>query len=315
MGEFDTYFAQYLPGVLEYCKSEGLLESSKTLEDLRILIMDYYDGYSWNGKSRVLSPSSLIKFLSNKEFDAFGFRSTTSTFLLEFIKRVPREYIQLESRIFNESSLDVVDIEKLKLSPLLFQTGCLTIDREIGFGKYLLRGPNLEVDEALNTQLLSYLTGKDNDAVTNLAGKIRLALENFDSTALGQAFSQILSWIPHQLQQSLERYNHAVLYAVLKSLHFRVASEVSGPEGTFDIQITMPKGIVFIGEFKYEKLGSEPEDRTDEKRRILLTQALLQAKKQIEFRKYDKVFLDEHPVVKRLAVGIVGKSDVLAEIY
>jgi hypothetical protein len=70
-----------------------------------------------------------------------------------------------------------------------------------------------------------------------------------------------------------------------------------------------------VGEFKYRKFEKEPDDRTDEYRRELLGKALAAAKEQIETRRYDKTFRDERKLVKRLAVGIAGKSDVLAEIY
>jgi hypothetical protein len=270
MEEFDAYFSEYLPGILEYRKSKGLIEPTATLEDLRGRIMDYYDGYSWNGERRILNPFSLIKFLNGKEFEAFWFASGTPTFLLEYIKRVPDQYVKAESHVLDKTSLAAVDVTKLRLVPLLFQTGYLTVERALGDGKYALTGPNREVDEALNTNLLAFLTDQQSESISDLAAKTRAALESFDSVALGECFSRILAWVPHELQPALENYNHALIFSVLKALHFKVESEVSGTEGRFDLQITMPNDNVFIAEFKYGKFDRKPDERTEEYRREFL---------------------------------------------
>jgi hypothetical protein len=282
-------------------------------------ILNYYDGYSWDGKRRVLNPYSLIKFFHGKQFEAFWFSSGTPTFLLEFIRQNPQQYIQSESSVLNKTSLNAVDVADLELTPLLFQTGYLTIESQTGDGQYTLRGPNLEVEKAFNTNIIRFLTGQNESSITDLTEKIRKALETFDSAALGAAFSRILRWVSHQEQPALERFHHALIFSVLKALHFKVASEVSEAEGMFDFLIHVPPGTVFIAEFKYEKLAIEPGEKNEEKneikRRKLLTKALNDAKTQIKNRRYEARYSDEYPVVKKLAVGIAGKTDVVAEIY
>jgi hypothetical protein len=315
MDEFETYFVAYLPSVLEYRKSIGLAEDSVTVEKLREQIKDYYDGYSWDGKNQVYNPFSLIKFLHGKQFEAFWFGSGTPTFLLEFIRRNPREYIQSESQVLSKTSFNAVDVADLELAPLLFQTGYLTVERLIGDGQYQLKGPNVEVDQALNTNVIRFLTGLKDPSITELTARIREALETFDSKALGEAFSRILKWITVQEQPALEGFYHIIIYSVLKALHFKVKSEESEAEGIFDLLIYLPKRAVFVAEFKYEKFKSEPNAENEAKRLELLAEALNLAKAQIEYRRYDARFRDEYPVVKRLAVAIVGKTDVAAEIY
>jgi hypothetical protein len=313
--EFDTYFAEYLPGVLEYRKSTGVAKPESTVEDLRKQILDYYDGYSWDGIRRILNPFSLIKCLSAKKLKPFWFLSATSSFLFELIRKKPLEYVQSDSYVLSEASLEAVDIASLELMPLLFQTGYLTVDRIIDDGEYLVTGPNIEVEKSFNVHLLRSLTGQKVKTITDLTATIKAALKHFDSDALGAAFSQILRWVPYQEQPALEGYHHALLLVALKSLHFDVSTEVSESEGRFDILIPGRAGTVFIGEFKYEKFTPEPNKDNEAERRKLMERALNRAKEQIEFRRYDARYRDEYPVVKRLAVGIVGKSDVLLEIY
>jgi hypothetical protein len=313
--EFDTYFTEYLPGVLEYSKSTGDAEPGATVEDLRKQILDYYDGYSWDGINRILNPFSLIKCLDAKKLKPFWYFSASASFLFELIRKKPLDYVLSESPVLSEASLEAVDIASLKLTPLLFQTGYLTVEREISGGEYLLASPNLEVEKTFNTQLLPYLTGQEETTITSLRARIKAALENFDSEALGAAFSQILRWVPYQEQPALEGYHHAILLVALKSLQFGVFPEVSESEGRFDILIHGWDGTVFITEFKYEKFTPEPNQGNEAKRRKLMKTALKRAKDQIKFRRYDASYQDEYPLVKKLAVGIVGKADVLLEIY
>jgi hypothetical protein len=120
MEEFDAYFAEYLPGILEYQKSKGRFGPSASDLDLKSKIMDYYDGYSWDGERRVLNPYSLIKFLQGKRFKPFWFSTGTPTFLVDFIERAPLDYVQSESQILTDSNLEAVKLEDLELTPSPF---------------------------------------------------------------------------------------------------------------------------------------------------------------------------------------------------
>jgi hypothetical protein len=170
-------------------------------------------------------------------------------------------------------------LENLKLVPILFQTGYLTIDKWIDDGEnFVLRGPNHEVDMALNVYLVQYFTGQDEKYIVSLASEIREALEGGDADGLAAGFSMILRWIPHQQHRATEGFSHAVIFVVLKALHFKVESEVSEEEGTFDIKIFMPPSLVYVGELKYEKFGQLPSEKNQSARRKLLDKALGLAK-------------------------------------
>ncbi|MDR1110353.1 MAG: AAA family ATPase, partial [Deltaproteobacteria bacterium] len=61
--EFDARLAAYLPGALENVKSRGKLPRQTSLGEFRGMVLDFYDGYSWDGETRVLNPFSLVNFL------------------------------------------------------------------------------------------------------------------------------------------------------------------------------------------------------------------------------------------------------------
>jgi hypothetical protein len=360
MEEFETYCADYLPGVLDYQKANGWLPSTDTINDLKKQIMAQYDGYSWNGIDRVLNPFSLIKFLEIRKLLPFWFNTGTPSFLLEFIKGHLLEFTQTENYIMTEDMFGAVDVANLELVPLLFQTGYLTIENFDSPQEYSLKWPNFEVDRAFNVNLLKFLTGQSKKSIDNLRNKIRTALMNIDRDSITECFQDILLWFPFQLHLPFEAFYHAIIFSVLKSFHYEVEAEVSVAEGIYDMSIEIPNGPFYVCEFKYAKIeekdgktgakdgkteekggrSEEKDGRSEEKSsqiilaetleaiktRLksekfaekvdhLLTRALDQAKNQIKNRRYEAKARCEKPIVKRMAVAVVGRTDVLVEIY
>jgi hypothetical protein len=316
MEEFDSYFTEYLPTVLEYRKSKDLIENTATIENLRDQIMDYFEGYSWDGESQILNPFSLLKFLYEKQFENFWYSSGTPPFLFENIQRNPLDYVKYEKCLISKRRLEKVNLEDLDLTPLLFHTGYLTLNSLVDDNIYSLRAPNKEVTEAFNIEILRYITAQKETVIANLTLKIKLALDTFDSVALGEAFSQILRWIPVKEEPALETLHYASIFAVLKALHFTVTADVDESKGIFDLWIRMQSDTLFVVAFKYEQFGSEPDLSNEDKRQELMDKALGRAKNQL-LRRYDAWFRAMNPMAKKLAVGIVGKSDVVvvAEEY
>jgi hypothetical protein len=62
--ELDSFFAEHLEAMLANFKARGVLPQVLTPEatavDLRRLILEWYDGYSWDGETRVLNPWAIL---------------------------------------------------------------------------------------------------------------------------------------------------------------------------------------------------------------------------------------------------------------
>jgi hypothetical protein len=56
VAEFEERLAGYLPGILEHNKSLDFVSAKTTLAEFKRRVYDYYDGYSWDGKTRVFNP-------------------------------------------------------------------------------------------------------------------------------------------------------------------------------------------------------------------------------------------------------------------
>jgi hypothetical protein len=315
--EFRGYFLDYLPGILESYKSEGFTPPEADLDYLIEEIIGYYDGYSWDGKTRVLNPYSIIQALEQKKLKAYWFSSGAPSFIIELLKKEGASYSFPENAQMCKIALDAVDIKNLKLTPLLFQTGYLTIDKPLSSNSYLLRRPNKEVSEALDKNLLDYLLGQEATNITILRERIGQALEVYDSAALAASFREILLWNSHCELKASEGQYHGVIFSVLKVLGFSVITQPVTPEGVFDILLILGQRVAFVFELKYESftptLGQGKADAR--KIGVKLKAAIKEAKNQIQFRNYDARYGTEYEVVKKVAVAFVGKAHVAVEIY
>ena len=145
----------------EHIESMAALSRFKRYGDLKEEILYWYDGYSWDGETRVINPFSLLSFFSRKRFSSFWYSSGTPKFLLDMIKIRPAGYTDLNNLKMGEWSLDTFDIQKMEVEPLLFQTGYLTVKEIVPDStpdEYILSVPNYEVRMAFNLHVLAEFT-------------------------------------------------------------------------------------------------------------------------------------------------------------
>jgi len=122
-------------------------ENAITQKTLKKEIQNWYNGYSWDGKTFVYNPYSLLSFFDFGEFKNFWFETGTPTFLLELIGQ--QRMVKLENLEVGAVTFSTYNIKELQLIPLLFQTGYLTIKERNGIDLYTLNYPNFEVKVSL----------------------------------------------------------------------------------------------------------------------------------------------------------------------
>ncbi|GAP72984.1 hypothetical protein SAMD00024442_52_9 [Candidatus Symbiothrix dinenymphae] len=155
--ELERDFSEYIDETAAH-----LMETkADLLEDIR----NWYDGYSWDGKTPVYNPVSTLLFFKMKEFSNYWFDTGTPTFLINRLKKHGLAKTVLEPIVAGQTAFNSYDPDELEDIPLLFQTGYLTIKNKQRVGKspqYTLEVPNMEVKESLMEHLLSaYTQGKD----------------------------------------------------------------------------------------------------------------------------------------------------------
>jgi hypothetical protein len=69
--EFDDCFKEWLSYCLNTLTIKGRIAPNSTLADLRSQILNWYDGYSWDGETRVLNPIDILNFFNKLRFSSY----------------------------------------------------------------------------------------------------------------------------------------------------------------------------------------------------------------------------------------------------
>ncbi|KZX12532.1 putative AAA-ATPase [Methanobrevibacter curvatus] len=119
--ELKDYFKEYIDTV-----RDNLNLSFKELMDH---INYWYNGYSWDGKNKVYNPSSTLKLFSEKYFSNYWFTTGTPNFLMEQIKKNNNLNLVLKPITLVKDDLDSFNPNNFDVTPLLFQTGYISIKK------------------------------------------------------------------------------------------------------------------------------------------------------------------------------------------
>ena len=272
-------------------------------------ILNWYDGYSWDGESRVINPFSLLSFFRQRRFAGFWYASGTPGFLIDMIKKDPDLYANHNKSKLTEFTLDAADLKKLDPESLMFQSGYLTIDK-IDYARrppvYELVMPNLEVREAFNLHVISGFT-ESGDTKAQLA-KIEMedALHSGDMEALRKILKSLFASIPYKLHVDREAYYHSIFYAIMTVLGFNINAEVAVFKGRIDAVLEL-SDKAYVIEFKYVK--SEPHD-TEEEKLHLQNKALEDGMAQIKSRGYHDKYAGSGKTIYLAAFAFLGRDGV-----
>ena len=245
--ELEQYFEPYMQEVEEY------LELSRA--ELLTQVRYWYNGYSWDARTRVYNPFSILNFFSAGDFRNFWFETGTPTFLPKLMKA--QHQLDVDNVELDEIGFSTYNIEKLQVLPILFQTGYLTLQAKLEFGLYRLGYPNREVRGAMLAYLIAEM--RHDDAITSTPTVVSL-YRAFAARDLEQAIKLIKSifkTIPsHIFIKEAESYYHSLIYLVFHYLGLYTESEVNTNNGRLDCVVKTPNHIYVI-EFKLNKSADE----------------------------------------------------------
>ena len=300
--DFDQYFRDYI----EYLSA---LDDFKAIDNMRDRILAWYDGYSWDGKTKVLNPFSLLSFFMQERFSSFWYASGTPKFLMDLIKKNPGAYMNLKNLEITELMLDSADIERITIEPLLFQTGYLTVKEIIPTGGapiYLLDIPNFEVREAFNLHVISTLTESDEVRAGQAQIEIKRALQNADLQKMLGMLRRLFASIPYQLHIDREAYYHSIFYAVMSVLGFDMDVEVSVSKGRVDAVLELDDKV-YIMEFKYKDCGP---GHSGEEKQVIFEEVLIKAMEQIKAKEYHAKHIGGGKTVYLAAFAFLGRDEI-----
>ena len=298
----DAYFGEHINNLKTHKRFSHV-------DNIKDRILQWYDGYSWDGETKLLNPFSLLNFFDEKKFSGFWYASGSPRFLLDLIKQKPESYTNLKNTMVMEYMLDSVELDRITLEPLLFQTGYLTV-RDIppttGAPVYLVDIPNFEVREAFNMHILAALTENDDVRTGLMRMEIHAALKAGNLRKTLDILRGFFASIPYNLHIEREAYYHSIFYTFMSVLGLDMDVEVSVSKGRVDAILEL-EDKVYVMEFKYKHC---PPDASAEKKRKLFEEALREAMEQIRDRDYAAKFQGGGKVVYKAAFAFLGGGDI-----
>ncbi|MDR1166783.1 MAG: AAA family ATPase [Deltaproteobacteria bacterium] len=311
--EFDKYFSDNLSISLDKMRENGQLDEKTTAEQFRSKILKWYDGYSWDGKTKVLNPYSILCCLRKSKFSDYWIQTSPSIYFLDKIAaKNPLELLDDFSAKLGEGKLGMAEVGKLQPIPALFQTGYLTIDKSFSVpsvgSSFTLKIPNWEIknqryDIFTETLFNTLKLDTDNEKVN-----FYNALKYKDSQKLTLIFSSLFAGLPAIRHRDNESYYFKIIYGYLNGLNCLVLPELPMAIGTPDLIAAYPEEkLRAIIELKFS-----PDIPTDEAAKTKILNAMAnKALLAIENKRYFWSSWDETTQLVKIGVGITLRGECL----
>jgi hypothetical protein len=212
-------------------------------------IRDYYDGFCFDGATRLYNPFSVLNFFASGSFSNFWYKSASPSFLVEYMKRHviqnPEEYRHLE---VPEDFADAQEIERARPESFLFQSGYLTIEKREE-QSLTLDYPNREVLDSLSRMYLDHVYQVE--GYTPLGSQLWKALKNGDIAEVMRLYNIALSGIPYQdfAKPLTEFFYRALFLMLLRGAGVTAGGEIPTSLGRSDVVALFAERVVVL-EFK-----------------------------------------------------------------
>ncbi|MDR1608064.1 MAG: ATP-binding protein [Deltaproteobacteria bacterium] len=334
--ELKDYFYDHLDLATKVLKRKNILSNSDTSDVLIDKLISWYDGYSWDGESRVFNPYSILKFLQNKKFSEYWYSTATPTFLYNLVRnnRIFFTLFNKENKL--EDTDNNIDIGTFEPIPLMFQTGYLTISHVViepndEIEKYALTFPNKEVRMSFFTRLMELeLSIGRPTAIKTLANSLFMALSSKNKDEAEKSFESLLSFIPYNLHVPLESYYHTVFFFTGALIGQPIDVEEVVGDGVIDAVLDIPGGDILVIEMKHMKLpkkadgkdqelellpSENPEDQKPTEEELVKINQLLEegaviALQQIKNKRYDLKYQGTNRKVTKVAMVVCRRTYV-----
>jgi hypothetical protein len=282
----------YTQEELEFYFEERIQSTMKALEltreDLLERMRIWYDGFSWDGKTKLYNPFGTLNFFKKETFQNFWFSSGLPYFLFKIIKE--RLLFDVENSEINGQDLEKYDIDNLNLVPLLFQTGYLTVK---SFDRLtedmVLDYPNKEVRESMYRFMIDGLANNESRGGAHITNRdLVKAFQAADLDRVKEILNALLSDLPSEVyDKKSEGLYHGLLHFVFQLLGMYIKSEVHSSKGRAD-SVVETATHVFIFEFKFNR-------------------SAIEAMKQIKNKKYADKYRASQKLITGIGVNFVTK--------
>ena len=247
--ELEKYFSPFLDAAL----AQHVAPSRQALLDK---IRRYYDGFSFDGQTKVYNPFSLLNFFCEYHFSNFWYESGSVSFIENYFKdkgiESPENYHLIKVSL---SSMTTQEIEEAKPESFLYQSGYLTIVQRTD-DALILDYPNQEVLGALSEM---YLTSIYQIAhFRDVGRRLWQALHTDDWETVLREYNAAVASLPYHdffegrngtKKMRGESFYRSLFLMLLRGCGLQAHGEMPTCRGRSDVVIESARSIVVI-EFK-----------------------------------------------------------------
>ena len=309
-GQLDDLIARDQGRARRALIDNDFLSEDATDADLKELLKECYDGYSWDGKTKVYNPWPIINVFEVAAIKRYWYESGSPRFLVDLFRSGRATFDLLrEIPTIRESDCQIEDINQISTEALLLQTGYLTIEDVVTKAKadgdskaegkakadgdskaegnvkavigvsYRLGFPNLEVTADFVSLLLSIKPTDDFLAARQLAVETRDRLLGLDMEGLEESFGRFLALFPFDIHVEAEKYYHSMFLFAMILAKQRYTGQEHTSHGILDVRVMGGDGSDHIVEMKIlqeekTKSGGHPTPPTDPEEKARLRERM-----------------------------------------
>ncbi|MDR1979655.1 MAG: ATP-binding protein [Synergistaceae bacterium] len=246
-------------------------------EKLLEQIKDYYDGFSFDGNSRLYNPFSTLNFFDEQAFNNFWFETGTPSYIAGYMKDKKLTVDEFRGRgVSRDFATSPGAIENATAESFLYQSGYLTLRPGVA-DDYSLDYPNQEVLTSMSRLLTENILGSRSEAESS-AQNMKQCLYNGDADGAVQEFNRLLASISYDdfagaaaktirlrgyKMDAGEWLYRSTLLSYLIGMGLDVEAEPHTSGGRADMRIKF-KGRVWIIELKVAQGGAAAKKSADE---------------------------------------------------
>ncbi len=230
-------------------------------EELLKQLKDYYDGFSFDGKTRLYNPFSILQCLSKSEFNNYWYESGSPSFIVGWMKeheiQDPEEYRHIV--INSNDFISAQEIEQADAASFLYQSGYLTIENKEE-QLLTLDYPNKEVLNSLSSMYLKLVYRVEGYAL--LGNEIWKALRKCKIEEVVKLYNTALAEIPYDdyAKNRNEYWYRSMLMMLLRGAGIITYAEIHTRRGRSDLVIQLTRQIIVL-EFKYVSASQDVEEK------------------------------------------------------